>query len=502
MNKQPSSTIITRLCWGAFFLVLLFLAVQVIPPSLGQARSSGSKQSLAAAQMPQGPPPATGAVQTQPSSIRERGSAPSSAPGALAGTYGPAKPDTNLLASDQSRLVAPAAPSQATGGWTMGTPYPTAIVRYGFAQTVTHFYVFGGVDNGSTTSDVNRMNIATGVWEPRAPMPFSGEAPTCALMESTGIVYCADGSDTNSFAAYNIATDTWTPLAPDPFVFTHYGSSSGAFNGKVFVAGGPGSFSNAVDVYDVATNTWSAGTPAPNTFLLAGYHQLGQYLYVVGGWTGGETTGLTTTWRLNMSSAPGVWENGPAFPMGRADFGLAYDPGTDKLYALGGDLCCDGTFFNSTDEVDELDVGSWPGGTWVMSPPNLPEPKRQSNQAGFYGNGDIWSVGGARGTDPLLNEVWHRNNGTSTPTPTPTPGEIRLRFGAHLRDGFKVVKLNWIGATSRTVDVYRDGAVLATVNNEGSYVDVLRVRGIFTYQVCEAGTTNCSNEVTVTFSGP
>ncbi len=44
-----------------------------------------------------------------------------------------------------------------------------------------------------------------------------------------------------------------------------------------------------------------------------------------------------TTWRLDMSSAPGVWSVGPAFTVGRADFGLAYDAGTNKLYALGGD---------------------------------------------------------------------------------------------------------------------------------------------------------------------
>jgi hypothetical protein len=65
-----------------------------------------------------------------------------------------------------------------------------------------------------------------------------------------------------------------------------------------------------------------------------------------------------------------------------------------------------------------------------------------------------------------------------------------------------VVKLNYIGATSPTVDIYRNGALLATANNTGSYVNVLRVRGIYTYKVCEAGTTNCSNEVIVRFGGP
>ena len=167
-------------------------------------------------------------------------------------------------------------------------------------------------------------------------MPFGDEAPTCALMADTGIVYCADGNGTNAFASYNIATNTWTPLASTPNA-EDYGSASGAFNGKVFLVGGTNNFSNSVWVYDVASNAWSAGTAAPDGFLLAGYQQVGQFLYLAGGWTGGAPTGLTTTRRLDMSSAPGAWENGPAFTMGRSDFGMAYDPTTNKLYAMGGD---------------------------------------------------------------------------------------------------------------------------------------------------------------------
>ena len=50
-------------------------------------------------------------------------------------------------------------------------------------------------------------------------------------------------------------------------------------------------------------------------------------------------------------------------------------------------------FLNSTAEVDELPLGvAW----WNLGnvAPNLPAPARQANQAGFYGTGDIWSVGG------------------------------------------------------------------------------------------------------------
>src|SRR4029077_6827209 len=222
----------------------------------------------------------------------------------------------------------------APAPWTTASPYPSTIVRYGFAQTATHFYVFGGVSDGSRVNAVNRYDLATGMWQARASMPFASEAPTCALMEATGIVYCAEGDTGNGFASYNIATDSWSSLAAAPD-FPHYGSASGAFNGKVFLAGGTNNFTNLVWVYDVAGNSWSAGTAAPNGYLLAGYHQIGQFLYVVGGWTGGAPNGLTTTTRLDMSSAPGVWENGPAFTMGRSDFGLAHDQLTNKLYALG-----------------------------------------------------------------------------------------------------------------------------------------------------------------------
>jgi hypothetical protein len=53
--------------------------------------------------------------------------------------------------------------------------------------------------------------------------------------------------------------------------------------------------------------------------------------------------------------------------------------------------------------------------------------------------------------------------------------------------------------------VYRDGVVIATVPNSGAYTDHIGVRGgniRYTYKVCEAGTGNCSNEVTVRFGGP
>ena len=210
MKKQIIAAISTHPVRAAFLLILLFLLGSVMHQALGQGNTG--KRSVAAT-MSQVAPPSSGAV---------------------TGTYAPAQPAPNI--------VAPAAPSQVASAWTVATPYPTTIVRYGFAQTATHFYVFGGVSNGTRVNNVNRMDLATGMWQSRAAMPFTSEAPTCALMASTGIVYCTEGDTGSGFASYNIATDTWTPLASIPGG-DHYGSASGAFNGKVFVAGGTTAFS-------------------------------------------------------------------------------------------------------------------------------------------------------------------------------------------------------------------------------------------------------------------
>jgi subtilisin family serine protease len=62
--------------------------------------------------------------------------------------------------------------------------------------------------------------------------------------------------------------------------------------------------------------------------------------------------------------------------------------------------------------------------------------------------------------------------------------------------------LSWSGASTSQVDIYREGAKIATVNNTGSYIDQTNFRGggTLTYQVCETGSSpDCSNLVTINF---
>jgi serine protease len=67
--------------------------------------------------------------------------------------------------------------------------------------------------------------------------------------------------------------------------------------------------------------------------------------------------------------------------------------------------------------------------------------------------------------------------------------------------GINTVRLTWGGATSTDIDVYRNGTLIETTPNDGSYIDSTgdTGRARYTYQVCEAGTSTCSDDATVTF---
>jgi hypothetical protein len=92
----------------------------------------------------------------------------------------------------------------------------------------------------------------------------------------------------------------------------------------------------------------------------------------------------------------------------------------------------------------------------------------------------------------------------SGPAPDPPPSSIELSVTGSTDATKQYMTLKWTGASGATVDVYRDGAFLKNEPNDGKYVNSRKLPGAsrYTYKVCEAGTTVCSNEATVEFAGP
>ena len=78
---------------------------------------------------------------------------------------------------------------------------------------------------------------------------------------------------------------------------------------------------------------------------------------------------------------------------------------------------------------------------------------------------------------------------------------IVLAARGKVMGGINTSRLTWTGASASNIDVKRDGVVIATVPNTGRYIDSTGTTGrqSFVYQVCDAGTSTCSNQVTVRF---
>ena len=80
-------------------------------------------------------------------------------------------------------------------------------------------------------------------------------------------------------------------------------------------------------------------------------------------------------------------------------------------------------------------------------------------------------------------------------------GGINLSASGRKVKGVQHADLTWTGATSGTVDVYRNGVIITTTPNDGAHTDNIGAKGSATYiyKVCNAGTSTCSNDSTVVF---
>jgi hypothetical protein len=87
------------------------------------------------------------------------------------------------------------------------------------------------------------------------------------------------------------------------------------------------------------------------------------------------------------------------------------------------------------------------------------------------------------------------------PPPPPPAPTITVTVSTSRTKTARLVELSWTGATSSSVDIYRNGSRIATVSNSGRYTDrfARNAIGTYTYKVCNAGSQQCSNQVSVGF---
>jgi PKD repeat protein len=151
------------------------------------------------------------------------------------------------------------------------------------------------------------------------------------------------------------------------------------------------------------------------------------------------------------------------------------------------------TFTDSSNDLDG-EIISW---AWDFGDDNTSTNQNPTHEYAISGTYNVTLTvtddGGATGS--TSQEVTVSDGSVPTITLTATGKQNKKWF---------IINLDWSGANSSNVDILRDHNFLTTTittSNDGTYTDKISNEGpgSYTYRVCEAGTSTCSDPETVTF---
>ena len=177
-------------------------------------------------------------------------------------------------------------------------------------------------------------------WQNLAHIPGRRELPAAAVAPD-GYVYAAGGHDGRSFLStafryhpwQSPGTDRWRAIASMPQPRAGGVMATGS-DGKLVYAGGlsTGGYARNVRVYDPGTDTWSATAPLPDPrFAASGLEGPDGRIYVIGGYD----PVLGDVPRVDIYSPDtGTWTCGPPMPAGASNLATALFDG--NIYAIGG----------------------------------------------------------------------------------------------------------------------------------------------------------------------
>ena len=155
---------------------------------------------------------------------------------------------------------------------------------------------------------------------------------------------------------------------------------------------------------------------------------------------------------------------------------------------------CAGLTCAFTDQSTDFD-GSVTGWSWTFGDGATSTARNPSRTYGAAGTYTVTLTA----SDDLGGT--HQRSATVTVTTPPAPA-IALTVAGWTSATNHNIRYTWSGATSVKVDLFRDGTRILSTANDGHQVTGLTFKGSRTYRmkVCEAGTTKCSAERTLTLS--
>lgn len=197
----------------------------------------------------------------------------------------------------------------------------------------------------------------------------------------------------------------------------------------------------------------------------------------------GADTGTLDSWTLTIDGIP-------AGPINEAPTVTITAPPDGSTFTAGDSI----TFTGTADDPEDGDISA--DIAWT------------SSIDGQFGTGaSVTTSGLSVGTHTITAEATDSGgkSGSDIITITINPATaITLSAGYHKDKGVYYADLTWSGAVGANVNIFRNGELIATVANTGTYSDRLgknnEIRGqTFVYQVCETDGSACSNEASLSF---
>jgi hypothetical protein len=292
-------------------------------------------------------------------------------------------PDANLL----ENTPVPTEGDGILGGgprmFGVTTPFPgTAGYRYATASCDGEtFYVIGGQTSSTAVNEVWFYNPDGNTWTAKAPLPVASANMRAACID--GKIYAVGGYNSggwnNNFQIYNTLADSWTqttqPVTGGPMVV--------AYNGLLYTFGGSSSSGslNLAHEYNPGTGLWSDLPNMPTAAAYSGTVVYKNLIFIIGGY---DTADVQV-----YNPASNGWNNsGPDLPGPRMDPVVGWYG--DLIYLLNGGG--NGSYWIAYPEGYTLNANAWPGGSWTMITPTVPNPKVAP--ASVCAGNRLWNVGG------------------------------------------------------------------------------------------------------------
>lgn len=236
----------------------------------------------------------------------------------------------------------------STNAWSKGPDLPQDVGGTTAQVIGGRIYVTGGLRRGAggallgdvaATRVLDLSNLSAG-WQTRANLPNPRNHPASAVAK--GVLYVFGGQhgvDPNArqtdVHAYNPATNAWSKVGSMPFARSHFGTSSFAFNDRVYLFGGSANGDAATGrslAFDPATKVWTYLQPLPEARSGAAAALVNGSLYLLGG--GVTVNGATApTAKSTKTLFVNAWERLANVPISLGEVATAVIG--NKMYLVG-----------------------------------------------------------------------------------------------------------------------------------------------------------------------